>query len=98
MAAGPFGVILLRCWREQPHRRWQLLAIAACFWLPLNALTIGQPSVLASFFLGSLFTWAMMAFWLVALRDAKQHNNRLATPLTQAAASHAFLCSADALV
>ena len=97
-AAGPFGVIVLRCWREQPHRRWQLLAIAACFWLPLNALTIGQPSVLASFFLGSLFTWAMIAFWLVALRDANHQNNRLATPVTQAAAAPAFPCNADALV
>jgi len=40
----------------------------------------------------------MIAFWLVAHRDAHHHNNRLATPLTQAAAAHAFLCSADALV
>ena len=47
---------------------------------------------------GSLFTWAMIAFWLVALRDANHHNNRLATPLTQAAAASAFPCSTDALV
>ena len=47
---------------------------------------------------GVAVTWAMIAFWLVALRDANHHNNRLATPLTQAAASPAFPCSADALV
>ena len=97
-AAGPFGIIVLRSWREQPQRRWQLLAIAACFWLPLNALTLGQPSVIASFFMGSLFTWAMIAVWLVALREAIHPNDRLATPVTQATASPAFSCSADAVI
>jgi len=42
--------------------------------------------------------WAMIAFWLVALRDANHHNNKLASPLTQEAPAPAFPCSADALV
>jgi hypothetical protein len=68
--AGPFGAVVLRLWRERPHQRWQLCAIAGCFWIPLNALVIGQPSVAASFLVGSLFTWALIAFWMLGLREA----------------------------
>ena len=74
------------------------MAIAACFWMPLNALTIGQPSAIAAFFIGSLFTWAMIAVWLVALREATHPNDRLATRVTQATESPAFSCSADAVI
>jgi hypothetical protein len=71
--AGPFGAVILRAWQQQPQFRWQIWAIAACFWLPLDTMIAGQPSVFASFVVGSLFTWALMAFWMLALRDSKRN-------------------------
>lgn len=101
-AAGPIGIVTIRFLRQPANRRWQILAIAACFWLPLNVVIIGQPSVFASFFVGSVFTWAMLALWCVSLREAQRPqpdrlSHRLATPLTQAAAVPALPCSANAL-
>jgi hypothetical protein len=63
-AAGPLGAALILCWRTQPALRRPLLVVAACFLLPLPMLFIGQPSVLASFTIGSIFTWALMALWI----------------------------------
>jgi hypothetical protein len=101
-AAGPIGIVAIRFLQQQVNRRWQILAIAACFWLPLNALIIGQPSVFASFFVGSVFTWALLSLWWVSLREAQRPHpdrlsHRVAIPLTQAAAVPALPCSGNAL-
>ena len=100
-AAGPLGIVAIRLLQPDADRRWPILAIAACFWLPLNVVIIGQPSVVASFFVGSVFTWVMLALWFMSLREAQKQaarlSHRLATPLTQAAAAPAFPCSANAL-
>ena len=71
LGAGPFAVVVLRLWRKQPRSRWAICAIGACFWLPLNVLIIGQPSVAASFSVASLFTWALIGFWILGVCDAR---------------------------
>jgi hypothetical protein len=45
-----------------------LFVAAAGFVLPLPALLIGQPPTMASFRLGSTFTWALLAVWITSLR------------------------------
>lgn len=66
---GPLGAAILHGWRHRPALRWPLVAIAACFVLPLNITIIGQPSIVASLTIGSIYTWALFAAWIGAVTD-----------------------------
>ena len=68
-ATGPLGAALIACWQTRPAWRRLLLAAAACFVLPLSTVLIGQPSIAASFTLGSIFTWALIAIWVAVISD-----------------------------
>lgn len=68
-AAGPLGATLIVAWQTRPALRQPLLLAAACFVLPLPTFLIGQPSVTASFTLGSTFTWALVVVWVAAVSD-----------------------------
>jgi hypothetical protein len=74
-AAGPLGAALILTWQTRPGVRPLLGVVAACFILPLPLLFIGQPSVTASFTIGSTFTWALVAVWV-----AVAGNDRLTPP------------------
>lgn len=66
-ATGPLGGAILHAWRNRPALKWPLLALGGCFILPLSVVLIGQPSVIASFTAGSLYTWAILATWMAVV-------------------------------
>jgi hypothetical protein len=70
-AAGPLGATLIVNWQARPALRRPLLLAAAIVVLPLSTLLIGQPSITASFTLGSMFTWALVAVWIAAVSDGR---------------------------
>ena len=64
-AAGPAGAALLAVWRRSPGSHWWIVALAIIIGTPLSVgvLTLGQPSPLASFTIGSVYTWALLGLW-----------------------------------
>jgi hypothetical protein len=72
-AAGPIGAVVLHAWHHRPERRWLLVVLAAGVSLPSGAtLLLGQPSVVASFTIGSILTWALLAIWIVAVSSVPE--------------------------
>jgi hypothetical protein len=69
--AGPFGALTLHAWRDRPKLQPCIIAVGACFILPLGTVLLGQPSVVASFTIGSIFTWALLAIWIGAVSDER---------------------------
>jgi hypothetical protein len=65
LGLGPIGATIHRMWGDRQLRKWVvLLGVIAV--LPLNVLRIGQPSAIASFTVGSLYSWALLLLlWLV---------------------------------
>ena len=72
---GPFGALILHAWQHRPELRRHIIAVGACFILPLRTLLLGQPSVVASFTVGSIFTWALLAIWIGAVSDERLSNS-----------------------
>jgi hypothetical protein len=72
--AGPFGALTLHAWQHRPELRPYIIAVGACFILPLRTVLMGQPSVVASFTIGSIFTWALLAIWIGAVSDERLSN------------------------
>jgi Glycosyltransferase family 87 len=69
--AGPFGALTLHAWRDRPKLRPYIIAVGTCFILPLRTVLLGQPSAVASFTIGSIFTWALLAIWTGAVSDKR---------------------------
>ena len=58
-AIGPWGGLALRSWGDKPSARYYIIGVGVCLMLPLGTGCMGQPSMLASFTVGSLFTWVL---------------------------------------
>lgn len=66
-AIGPWGGLALRSWIGKPSGRYFVMGVGACLMLPLGTVVLGQPSMLASFTVGSLFTWVLCAIWVCTI-------------------------------
>jgi hypothetical protein len=76
LGVGPLGGVIYGWWCDS-ERRWRSLALGTLAILPFGTVVLGQPSVIASFTVGSRYTWAVAVWWGMLLWDRERHRAAL---------------------